>query len=85
MCGRYQLKVKESYKLEDFLNSIDIGIIPKTVSDGDGNFIANYNVAPTHVMPVAYLSNEGERIIKSMSWGLIRWPQKPGKKKLFSS
>jgi len=80
MCSRYQLKVKESYELEDFLNSIDKGIISKTVSNNEGDLIANYNVAPTHVMPVSYFSKEGERVLESMSWGLIRWPQKPDKK-----
>lgn len=40
----------------------------------------NFNVAPTNLMPLAYLNKEGVRILEKMHWGYMGWvPDGPQK------
>ncbi|MAL18509.1 MAG: hypothetical protein CL670_12495 [Balneola sp.] len=83
MCGRYTLTAEEQQELEDFLNSIDQGIAPplnRRPGKQTEIFFANYNVAPTHEMPVAFVNEEGQRVIVSMHWGFMGWKPKKGDK-----
>jgi len=61
MCGRYTLMEKAS-KLENHFNA---------TMDGFESFDPNYNVAPTHNMPVVGANKEGKRTIQSFRWGLL--------------
>lgn len=77
MCGRYTLTFEEVKEIEDFLNAWDSGILPPEQSEIS---YGNYNVAPTHNMPVSYVTAEGKRIIELMSWGFMGWKPKPGQR-----
>lgn len=72
MCGRYTLH-KEIEEIEHFL-----GVLEKY-----GEFRPNYNVAPTHEMPVCFQDENGNRILDSMHWGFVGWKPKPGSKGFF--
>lgn len=50
------------------------------VLERKGEITPNYNVAPTHAMPVAYLDEDGNRIAENMHWGFMGWKPKDGKK-----
>ncbi|MFO7847185.1 MAG: SOS response-associated peptidase [Balneolaceae bacterium] len=76
MCGRYTLTSKELTELEEFLNTIERD---SSLSDPKAP-ISNYNVAPTHEMPVAYVDENGKRTLETMHWGFMGWKPKPGKK-----
>lgn len=76
MCGRYTLTFEEQMELEEFLNAVDGGAVAKNQDEPYGN----YNVAPTHEMPVAFVDENGKRILESMHWGFMGWKPKPGKK-----
>lgn len=67
MCGRYALYEKKK-EIEQFLNA---------VSEME-DFVPNYNVAPTHEMPVAYVNEEGKRVMERLHWGFMGWKAKPG-------
>lgn len=41
-----------------------------------GEITPNYNVAPTHTMPVAFVDVEGKRITETMHWGYMGWKPK---------
>ncbi len=78
MCGRYVLfsKIQE---IDDFLNQIDSGKYRAPGRQGELEFNPNYNVAPTHEMPVAYVNEHGEFITEKMYWGFMGWKPKDGK------
>lgn len=76
MCGRYVL-YQELDEINHFLNSIDSG---KYSADGNGGYRPNYNVAPTHIMPVAFTNEDGKRILMPMHWGFMGWKPKKGEK-----
>ncbi|MBO6794509.1 MAG: SOS response-associated peptidase [Balneolaceae bacterium] len=50
------------------------------VLERKGEITPNYNVAPTHTMPVAYVDEDGKRIAENMHWGFMGWKPKDGKK-----
>lgn len=79
MCGRYVL-YEELDEINDFLNSVDSGRWRTPGKQGEFTFQPNYNVAPTHIMPVAYTSEEGKRILMPMHWGFMGWKPKKGGK-----
>ncbi|MDZ7717850.1 MAG: SOS response-associated peptidase [Balneolaceae bacterium] len=62
--------------MEEFLNAVDSGAITSEQDEPYGN----YNVAPTHEMPVAFVDENGKRILDTMHWGFMGWKPKPGKK-----
>lgn len=68
MCGRYVL-YKEIEEIDHFLG----------VMERNGEYEPNYNVAPTHVMPVAFSAEDGKRMLESMHWGFMGWKPKDGK------
>src|SRR5690554_2545091 len=72
MCGRYTL-YKDIEEIEQFL---------KATSRLE-ELKPNYNVAPTHEMPVAYVDENEERVINNMHWGFMGWKPKPGAKGFF--
>ena len=78
MCGRYTLTYEDQQELEDFLNAVDKGVFLKPGIQTDAYF-ANYNVAPTSIMPVCYINEDGERVIQSMYWWYMKWLPKDGK------
>lgn len=61
MCGRYTLD-KDKPVLEGWFDAV--------MEDYD-QFRANYNVAPTHNMPVVGENREGKRTIQPFRWGLL--------------
>ncbi len=69
MCGRYAL-----FKLLDEIDHF-LGTLER-----DNTIEPNYNVAPTHRMPVAYSNIDGARVLEDMSWGFVGWKPKPGQK-----
>lgn len=79
MCGRYTL-FKSTEEINDFLNAVDIGKYRRSENLERFEFRPNYNVAPTHVMPVAYTNEEGHRLLEPMYWGFMGWKPKPGTK-----
>jgi len=74
MCGRYAL-FKKIEEIDEFLNAVDSG---KYLSDGNGGLRPNYNVAPTHEMPVAFTDKDGVRKTERFHWGFMKWKPKPG-------
>ncbi len=77
MCGRYTLTYEEVTELEEFLYSAETDHLLK--NHGETSF-ANYNVAPSHHMPVACSDGDGRRMLTSMHWGFMGWKPKPGTK-----
>ena len=61
MCGRYALSVKSGDVAKRF--NVDVR------SD---NVRANYNVAPSQIMPVITESSDGKRHLEQMKWGIPR-------------
>lgn len=61
MCGRYTL----DKKADDIAKRFNIAKHPKNVR-------ANYNVAPSQVMPVITEDESGERHLEEMKWGIPR-------------
>ena len=61
MCGRYTLKEKEENLAKWF----------EAVFEEVENLKPNYNVAPSHQMPVVRQADEGGRVIERYSWGLL--------------
>lgn len=41
-----------------------------TTSPPETNFAPNYNIAPTHMVPVCHMS-DGARVLELLSWGLV--------------
>ena len=68
MCGRYALTYEEVVELEEFLNAVD----SEKFGINDTGF-QNYNVAPTNLMPIAYVDDSGKRILERMHWGYMGW------------
>ena len=63
MCGRkYNLP---SLSWEIYRQLFDLG-----VSVPPSNFPPNYNIAPTHDVPVVY-NRDGNRVLNTMRWGLL--------------
>lgn len=79
MCGRYAL-FKKLEEINDFLNAIDSGRYRNPGRQENIEFGPNYNVAPTHVMPVALTNEENQTVIEPMHWGFMGWKPKPGTK-----
>ena len=77
MCGRYTLTYEEVTELEEFLYSAEADDLLKNHA---GTSYANYNVAPSHHMPVACSDGDGRRMLTSMHWGFMGWKPKPGTK-----
>lgn len=65
MCGRYAL-FKLMNEIDHFLGTLE----------RDGKLAPTYNVAPSHQMPVAYVNEEGKRVIELMHWGFMGWKPK---------
>lgn len=64
MCGRYTL-----YETEDLAQRFDVD----TPEDDREDIAANYNVAPTQIMPVI-TDDTANRHLEFMQWGLVpRW------------
>jgi len=61
MCGRYTL-MKEKAELEGYFDA---------VMEDFESFGPNYNVAPTHTMPVVGANEDGHRTIRPFRWGLL--------------
>ncbi len=61
MCGRYTLSVKAGVVAKRF----GLAVKPDDVR-------ANYNVAPSQVMPVILESSDGKRYLNQMHWGIPR-------------
>jgi len=66
MCGRYVLESLVDLP-EDLSERFDIRQIPL-------NLMSTFNAAPSQLLPVIVESEEGERIVRLMNWGLTpRW------------
>lgn len=66
MCGRKY--ASEELTWAEYREVLDITSTPPNT-----NFQPNYNIAPTHVMPVA-VNEGGQNVLRPMPWGLIpRW------------
>lgn len=76
MCGRYVL-YQELDEINHFLNSVESR---RYQADDKGEFRPNYNVAPSHIMPVVYTNEDGKRILTPMHWGFMGWKPKEGDK-----
>jgi len=61
MCGRYSL-IESEENLENWFQA---------VMDEVEQLENNYNVAPTHNMPVVGQNRDGERTIQKFRWGLL--------------
>ncbi len=61
MCGRYTL----NKKADDVAKRFKVANKPKDLK-------ANYNVAPSQVMPVITEAEDGKRLIEPMQWGIPR-------------
>ena len=77
MCGRYTLTYEEQSELEEFL---EVAETEFSITDQNKGSYTNYNVAPSHSMPVAYTDARGTRRIDPMHWGFMGWQPKPGDK-----
>lgn len=75
MCGRYTLTYEEQRELEEFLGVEEESFFPGQPSP---TAFANFNVAPSHNMPVACTDGDGNRIVTPMYWGFMGWKPKPG-------
>ena len=69
MCGRYAL-FQELDEIDHFLGTLE----------RKGELSANFNVAPTHSMPVALVNEKGERMRNNLHWGFMGWKPKAGQK-----
>lgn len=78
MCGRYTL-FKKIEEIITFLNANDSGKYRTPDDQGEIEFRPNYNVSPTHIMPVAYTGDDGKRVLEPMHWGFMGWKPKDGK------
>jgi putative SOS response-associated peptidase YedK len=78
MCGRYHLSYKKRLEIDEFLAIVDRGNYRAPGKQGELEF-ANYNVAPTSVMPVCRVNDEGKRVLDSMYWWYMKWLSKDGK------
>jgi putative SOS response-associated peptidase YedK len=74
MCGRYLLdeadQIAPRFHVEDW---------------DEAELKPNYNVAPTQVMPVVTLSEDGKPQIEMMQWGITRFFGKDAKKMLINT
>ena len=61
MCGRYSLS-----DAEDIPQRFSVKVKPKI------KLVPNYNTAPTQVMPVVTMTEDGKRQIEMMKWGIPR-------------
>lgn len=61
MCGRYTLRVSPKQLAEIF----------EALRELESTFRPNYNVAPTHMMPIVRLHEDGKRHLELLRWGLI--------------
>ncbi len=61
MCGRYTLD-KDKPVLEGWFDA---------VMEDFEDYRSNYNVAPTHTMPVVGENRDGQRTIRPFRWGLL--------------
>lgn len=61
MCGRYSLS-----DAEDIPQRFSVKVKPKV------KLVPNYNTAPTQVMPVVTMTEDGKRQIEMMKWGIPR-------------
>src|SRR5699024_77800 len=61
MCGRYTL-FEEKEDLEEHFDA---------TMEGVEEYGPNYNVSPTHRMPVAGANEDGERTLRRFRWGLL--------------
>ena len=53
----------------------------RITADDTPNWPPNYNVAPTHIMPIVRPTREGDgREVAMMEWGLVPWFSKDGKR-----
>jgi putative SOS response-associated peptidase YedK len=77
MCGRYVL-YQELDDVNDFLNAVDSGRWRTPGKQGEFVFQPNYNVAPTNIMPVARVNEDGKRVLEPMHWGFMGWKPKEG-------
>ncbi len=77
MCGRYALTYDEVTDLEEFLHSAEADHLLK--NHGETSY-ANYNAAPSHKLPAAYVNEDQNRILTPMHWGFMGWQPKPGSK-----
>lgn len=64
MCGRYTL-IDSGEELEAWFDA---------VMEEVEQYGPNYNVAPTHNMPVVGQNREGQRTIQQFRWGLLSTP-----------
>ncbi|MEQ8578560.1 MAG: SOS response-associated peptidase [Balneola sp.] len=78
MCGRYHLSYKKRLEIDEFLAIVDRGDYRAPGKQGELEF-GNYNVAPTSVMPVCRVNEEGKRVLDSMYWWYMKWLPKDGK------
>lgn len=62
MCGRKY--ASEGLTWAEYRDILDITALPQS------NLEPNYNIAPTHIMPVAVHEN-GKHVMRPMQWGLI--------------
>jgi putative SOS response-associated peptidase YedK len=70
MCGRFVGNFNTQDLIEEIGNSVsDFGLTLR-VPDFDGPLLMNFNVAPTHVVPILRVVGD-EVIVDVMRWGLI--------------
>lgn len=61
MCGRYSLN-----DADDIPKRFDVKV------KSDVSLKPNYNVAPTQIMPVITMTEDGKRVVEMMKWGIPR-------------
>ena len=66
MCGRYT--IRELRLLEAALDGIarQDDVIPPLK-------VPTFNVAPSQLLPVAYLNDKAKSVIEAMKWGFVPW------------
>ena len=80
MCGRYTLttdakviaanfNVSQASYCDGLLGDLSIPVLPVSEMPS-GTLSANYNVAPTHLVPVILEHNQS-RVLSAFSWGLV--------------
>lgn len=83
MCGRYTLTFEKLQEIEEFLNAVDRGEYSGQIQEP----YAQYNISPSYYkhpdeVPklVVYVNEQGNRVIDTMFWGFMKYPERPGKK-----
>ena len=77
MCGRFVGNFNTQELVAEIADAVDAFGLTLRVPDFDGPLLQNFNVAPTHVVPILRVIDK-EVIVDVMRWGLIPvWAKDP--------